>query len=85
MPGWDYHWGDGWGYGWVGSLLMIITMLVLWGGLITVIVLLIRRLGHHGPDHNDAQRILDERFARGEIDKDEYGQRSQALRSGRRT
>lgn len=82
MPGWDYHWDGGWGYGWVGALLMIITMLVFWGGLITVIVLLIRRFGHQGHTQNGAQRILDERFARGEIDKDEYDQRSQALGAG---
>lgn len=83
MPGWDYHWNNGWSYGWVGALLMIITMLLVWGGLIALIVLLVRRVGYHGPAQNDAQRILDERFAKGEIDKDEYDQRGQALRASR--
>lgn len=83
MPGWDHNWNYGWSYGWVGALLMIITMLLVWGGLITFIVLLVRRMGYHRTAQNDAQRILDERFAKGEIDKDEYDQRGQALRAGR--
>jgi putative membrane protein len=83
MPGWDYNWDHHWGYGWVGALVMIITMIVFWGGLITVAVLLLRRLGHHGSAQDGAQRILDERFARGEIDKDEYEARSRALHTGR--
>ena len=33
------------------------------------------------PSSSDAQQILDARFARGEIDADEYRQRSDALRT----
>lgn len=84
MPGWDNDWNHHWGYGWLGAVLMIITMVVLWGGLITVTVLLLRRLGHREPGHDSAQQVLDERFARGEIDKDEYETRTQTLRAGRR-
>lgn len=83
MPGWDYNWDHHWGYGWFGAMFMIVMMILFWGGLTTVAVLLIRRLGHHGTGQDGARRILDERFARGEIDKDEYEQRNHALRAGR--
>jgi putative membrane protein len=83
MPGWDYDMNHGWGYGWVGGLFMLITMILFWGGLITVAVILVRRFGPHAAPHQDsAHRILDERFARGEIDRDEYESRRQALRGG---
>ncbi|PXY19023.1 SHOCT domain-containing protein [Prauserella muralis] len=85
MPYWD--WGHGYaGGGWLGGLLMLISMVLLWGGVITVVVLLLRRFatpaqgGGHRDTPPDAQRILDERFARGEIDEDEYQRRSAALR-----
>lgn len=35
-----------------------------------------------GPPLTDAHRILDERFARGEIDEDEYRRRRDVLRGG---
>jgi putative membrane protein len=79
MHGWGYNWG----YGWLGALMMIISMIVFWGGLITIAVLLLRRLGHRDPGQDGARHILDERFARGEIDRDEYEARIQALRAGR--
>lgn len=79
MPGWDYM-NHGWGYGWAGGLFMIITMVLFWGGLITIAVILVRRLGHHDVPHRDnAHRILDERFARGEIDREEYEARRHVL------
>ena len=36
-----------------------------------------------GPDSPTAERILADRFARGEIDEDEFWQRLTALRAGR--
>jgi putative membrane protein len=80
MPGWDYNGDHHWGYGWLGALLMIITMIVFWGGLITVAVLLLRRLGRRDPRQDSARHILDERFARGEIEQDEYEARCRTLR-----
>jgi putative membrane protein len=35
------------------------------------------------PDEDSALRILDERLARGEIDRDDYEERRQILQSGR--
>ena len=82
MPGWDYDWSHHWGYGWVGGLIMLATMILFWGGVITVAVLLIQRWGTHRPEQSGARRILDERFARGEIDRDEYEQHIRTLRIG---
>ncbi|RSM57218.1 SHOCT domain-containing protein [Amycolatopsis sp. WAC 01376] len=72
------HYADG---GWIGMLLMLITVLVLVGGLITVSVLLLRRSARPSESHDQAIRILNERFARGEIDKDEFEARRAALRT----
>jgi putative membrane protein len=61
------------------------TMMVLfWGGLIAVVVLLVRGRGsgeedRPAPRGRSAREILDERFARGEIDRDEYEDRRAAL------
>lgn len=76
--------GNGWGIGaWV---VMGLIMLLFWGGVVTLVVLLLRKTQSTNgtnplqPPHHDAQRILDERLARGEIDVDEYTARRTALR-----
>ena len=77
---WGYGYGDG---SWVGWLVMGIVMLVFWGMVVAGVIFLVRYLGH-GRDQRaggDALRILDERFARGEIDADEYSRRRQLLSS----
>lgn len=82
-PGWGY-WHDGWGWGHMlfGSLMMIL----FWGGLILLIVLAVRYLGHGSAGGGERLtraktplQILEERFARGEIDKEEFEQRKRAL------
>jgi len=78
------RWHDGWGPGaWIA---MIFVMLVFWTIIVGTIIAVVRsgpRRDHdHGPRRlHDAERILAERFARGEIDADEYKQRSDLLRS----
>ena len=79
---WDNGWNDGVGWWW---LLMLLTMIVFWGGIAWVIVTLVRRdsgasRAPHEPSRPTAESILHERFARGEIDIDEYNQRLNALR-----
>ena len=82
MPYWDN--GHAWGWGWFGAVMMIVTIVLFWGGLGTVVYLVIRRLGHNntnrGAQDRTAEQILDERFARGEIDADELTARRAALR-----
>jgi putative membrane protein len=81
MYGWG---GDSWGIaGWIAMALL---MIVFWGGVVAVIVVFLRR-SHSDqgttvvrPSHHDAERILNERFARGEIDETEYLARRAALR-----
>lgn len=78
-----YGWYDGWGIG--SWIVMGLMMLLFWGGIIALVMLLIRRGGTAGPGgaaepHRDAERILNERFARGEIDEAEFTARRTALR-----
>ncbi len=76
--------GDG--MGWGGWLAIVVMMVVFWGAIAWVIVTLIRQNGRpaeppaaRGPD---PRAILDERFARGDIDEDDYRRRRDALRDG---
>ncbi len=77
-------WHDGWGPGaWV---VMGLFMVVFWGLVVAAIVALVGMTRGHdarGDDsrRDDALRILDERFARGEIDADEYSKRRDLLRT----
>lgn len=75
----------GWagGYGWMG--LGWIFMALLWVLIILGIVALLRWLGMGGNSSRDAQRntpleILQERYARGEIEQEEYEQKRRDLK-----
>ena len=79
------RWHDGWGPGaWIA---MAFVMLVFWAIVVAAIVALVRSNQGPGQGHaavgraDDPARILDERFARGEIDADDYKQRRDLLRS----
>jgi putative membrane protein len=82
---WDY--GPGWG-SWLG---MIVTTVLLWGLIVAAIVALVRYIGstrdigrpHATNRPADPEEVLAERFARGEIDADEYKQRLELLRTRR--
>jgi putative membrane protein len=76
---------DGHGMGWGGWFVALAMMVVFWGALAWVVVSLIRSNGtrsHAAPTGMEATRILDERFARGEIDEAEYQRRRDLLRGG---
>ncbi len=74
-------WGHGWG-GWIFGPLMMIVFIAL---IVGVVVLVVRWLGGvgggpaQGAKQKAALEILEERFARGEIDKDEFEDRRRAL------
>lgn len=81
-----HMWGNGmWGGGIFGPLLMIFYLALLVG----VIVIVVRWLSGTSlggvlpspPAASDALDILKERFARGEIDKDEFDERRRTLES----
>jgi putative membrane protein len=79
MMGW-YHDGLGWG----GWLLMTVMMLAFWALVIVAVVAIFRGIGKSNyqderPSRRTALDILQERFARGEIDADEYDARAQVL------
>jgi putative membrane protein len=82
MMNWYGHGIGGWGY----ALTAIITILFL-GAVIAGIVALVRYLGRGGqppgarPSAQAPEQLLAERFARGEIDEDEYRRRLTALRA----
>jgi len=72
-------WNDS-GWSW---LAMTISMLVFWALVAGVVITLLR--SNRAPDTvdpgpNNPERILKERFARGEIDVEEYERRREVLR-----
>ncbi len=79
----DYHWPHSmWGNPMILGPLMMLLFFIL---IVTIIVLVLRRPNGQKPDKstspdNDAVNILRERFARGEIDKQEYEERIKILR-----
>ncbi len=79
IPDHPHFWGGGWGWGHMifGPLMMIAFV----GAIVVVAVLLIRWLGRGstGPARKTPLDILQERFARGEIDKEEFEERNRLL------
>jgi putative membrane protein len=85
---WYGHGMGGWGYG-----LMTLSFIVFWGLVIAAIVLLVRHFGRPGQQagsfqppgspaatRSTAEQLLSERYARGEIDDEEYQRRLNTLR-----
>jgi putative membrane protein len=81
MMFWYDHGVSGWGW-----FAMTASMIVFWALIITAAVLLFRALARTGPGsggHHSTgptpEQLLAERFARGEIDEDEYQRRLAVL------
>lgn len=77
-------WYDG-GAGWAGWLVMVVAMVAFWGLVIVGVVAIFRGIGKSDESaertpHRHPMEILDERFARGELDVDEYHARQDVLR-----
>jgi len=82
MMGWD----DGWGTGvWLAMSLMMVTMVAFWAGLIAFVAWLVRGSRYEGPRESPgdpadrADELLAQRFARGEIDEEEFVRRRELL------
>jgi len=82
------YWGHGWGWSWGHMLGGSLMMVLFWGGLILVIVLAVRGFGGRTSQGETPQRsgksaleVLEDRFARGEIDKEEFEERKRVLSS----
>ena len=79
--GHHHDWGGGWGHMLFGGGMM----LLFWGGLIALVVLAVGWLGRSnssdsaGASGSRALEILQERYARGEIEREEYEQRRRDL------
>lgn len=71
------------GFGWGHTLAGFFMMVLFWGGLIAVIYLAVKWLSADEQPRGGAGRkalnLLEERFARGEIDKDEFLERKRHL------
>ncbi|MBI2706655.1 MAG: SHOCT domain-containing protein [Actinobacteria bacterium] len=73
-----YWYGD---WNWAAWLTMTLTMVVFWGAVIWLAIALFRQVpGERGHRPEDT---LADRFARGEIDEDEYQRRRDTLRTVR--
>jgi putative membrane protein len=75
-------------WGWGGWVLMTVAMIVFWALLITAVVLLVRYVAspsrgigaNQGVAQGGAEDVLAQRYARGEIDDDEYRRRLSLIR-----
>lgn len=82
-----WHDGDWGGWNWMAMSLM---MVLFWGALIALIVWLVRETsgprsgGRVPPQGPNAEELLAQRFARGEIDAEEFTRRRAALREADR-
>ncbi len=82
-----HYWDGNGGFGWGGWLVMVTMMVIFWGALAWAVVTLAR---HYSSAREPAMRatqpyalgVLDDRYARGEIDDDEYNHRRDLLRGG---
>lgn len=78
-------WHDQWGWGVGGFFVMLVFMVLFWGAIIALVVWGVRQFrpaGTRATGADPAMRILEERFARGEIDVDEFTRRRDVLRGG---
>ena len=75
------------GMGWGGWVVMSVTMIAFWALVVIAVVAIFRSDRDTDPPralkHRDPEQILDERFARGEIDIEEYHDRQSALKAPR--
>ena len=79
-------------YEWLGYVLMSVSMVLFWALVIAGVIALVRYLGRSSQHTRDSgaarstpEQVLAERFARGDIDDEEYRRRLETLRADTRT
>jgi putative membrane protein len=85
-------WGGGSGWGGAGEAIMVVVMLAVLALIVVGIILLVKGLTRHdhiqpgppqgpppSPSSRGALQVLEDRYARGEIDREEFLQRKQDL------
>ncbi len=76
----NHMWGDWNSWGW--WIFMVPMMILFWGGVIWLIVWLVRQsTGSTGSRDNDAVEVARRRYARGKIDREEFEQIRRDLRA----
>ena len=82
---WHWEWHPMWWVWGAGGLVMMLMMLVFWGLVIVGLVMGLRWLvgERRRPGNDTALTILRERYARGEIDRDEFEARRRDLEATR--
>jgi putative membrane protein len=88
-------WGGGSGWGGAGEAIMVVVMLAVLALIVVGIILMVKGLTRHdhvqpgspqapplGPSSRGALQVLEERYARGEIQREEFLQRKQDLLGG---
>ena len=84
MMGWyDGDGGHMTGWGWTAMTIGSVLVLVLLGAIVVLLVRLGSRSADRPPERRSPEQLLGERFARGEIDEEEYRRRLDVL-AGRR-
>ena len=68
---------------------MLLMMLLFWGGIVALVVFVVRSTNQRDNDRapakrSDARSILEERFAKGEISEDEFKKRRRVLEDAAR-
>lgn len=80
------YWNDG-SLGWGGWIVMVLSMAAFWGLLFWAAIAVIRAAPRSDAARSDVaaspEDLLAARFARGDIDEDEYRSRSDAIRRER--
>jgi putative membrane protein len=77
--GFHHMWGGGWYMMLMGPFSMILFLVVLVAAVVLVVKWLLPNADRSAPSGSSARAILDERFARGEIDAEEYKAKREAI------
>jgi|GEM_PF-1957064 len=90
MHNWTDNYGYGRGFGGWHLFIGMPLMIIFWSLLVWGVITLVRRGGFNSPPGNklvssapNAQHILDDRLAKGDITEEDYKSRTEALRSSK--